>query len=92
MKYALYVDDPIGYLHLIAEFNDLKRRDDILHNWIRMSKDWKQWKLDYPEHCNLLWQCIPVKGYMSEIVNNYRNYRPKIVTRKEWEELYDHVW
>ena len=52
--WAVYVDDPIGFMHLICECRNLKDATSCVYQWAKLSTFWKQWKLDYPEH-NLLW-------------------------------------
>jgi hypothetical protein len=92
MKYALYVDDPIGYEHLIAEFNDLNREKELLYSWARGSTILKQWQLDYPDFVNLLWFVIPVKGRMPEIGQYIYDKGIKEISREDWQKIYDDSW
>jgi hypothetical protein len=87
--WAVYVDDPIGYQHLICECRNPKDAKQCVYQWARLSKFWKQWTLDYLNH-NLLWQVLPSKGRnMPEIFGNSLH---DVISRYDWEEVYDHTW
>ena len=94
MMWAVYVYDPIGYMHLICECKKFKDVEQCVYQWSQLSTFWKQWSLDYPEH-NLSWSIYKTnERNMPEIMHELDTgiHRLQPISRRNWEETYDHKW